>query len=290
MTPALADSYAYCQRLARREATNFYFSFIVLPRHKRRAMCALYAFLRHTDDLGDNGQPADQRRAAVDAWQAALRAALAGEYPHPILPAVADCVARFAIPPEYLLAVLDGVRMDINGRTYTTFAELSDYAYHVAGVVGLACIHIWGFRGQGAFEPARQCGLAFQLTNILRDLKEDAAAGRVYLPAEDLERFGYSRDELAASVHDGRLRALVRFEIARARGLYDQGAALADWLSRDGRAVFRAMWGTYRALLEEIGRRDGDVFTRRVQLSTWRKAGIAAKSLWNPPRLGWGLP
>ena len=280
MTVDLATSYRACERLTRRTATNFYYAFLVLPRAKRRSMCALYAFLRRTDDLGDNRQPTEVRRAALDAWRRSLSAALVGEFDDPLLPALADTVARYRIPAEYLQDCIDGVLMDLDRQTYATFEELTDYCYHVASVVGLACIHIWGFTGgEAALEPARRCGIAFQLTNILRDLQEDALVGRVYLPQDELRRFDYSADDLRAGVNDARFQSLMRFQIARAEQFYADAAQLSPQLSADGRSVYGAMTGIYRGLLDEIKRRDGDVFSGRVGLSTWRKLSIAGRWL-----------
>jgi 15-cis-phytoene synthase len=279
MNTTLAASYAHCQQVARRAARNFFYSFLVLPRAKRRAMYALYAFLRHTDDLGDNQQPLEVRRAALARWRDSLAAALRGQFDSPILPALADTVARCSIPPACLHAVIDGVAMDLEERTYETFDELRVYCEKVASAVGLACIHVWGFRDSAALEPARKLGIAFQLTNILRDLKEDADLGRVYLPLEDLRRFGYAREELTRGVRDARFGALMRFQIARAEQFYREGLQLERWLAADGQAALGAMAGIYRELLDEIKRRDGDVFSGRVSVSRWRKARIAARWL-----------
>jgi phytoene synthase len=275
----VAASYAECQALARRAAGNFYYSFLVLPKPKRRAMCALYAFLRHTDDLGDNDRPVAERRAALAAWRQSLDNALAGKFDSSLLPALADTVAKFGIPRQYLHEVLDGVEMDLDERVYETFGVLADYCYKVASAVGLCCIHIWGFRGAAALDLATPLGIAFQLTNILRDLKEDAELGRVYLPREDLRRFQYSADELARGVRDSRFAALMRFQIARAEDHYRRGAGLEQLLDRDSRPALRAMVGIYHGLLGEIKRRDGDVFSSRVRLSGWRKTRIALGSL-----------
>jgi len=276
MTTPLAASYAHCQQVARRAARNFFYSFLVLPRAKRRAMYALYAFLRHTDDLGDNQQPLEIRRAALARWRDSFTAALGGQFDSPLLPALADTVARYSIPPACLYAAIDGVSMDLDERTYETFDELCVYCEHVASSVGVACIYVWGFRDSAALEPARKLGIAFQLTNILRDLKEDADLGRVYLPLEDLRHFDYSREELSQGVGDARFRALMRFEIARAEQFYQEGLELERWLTPDGQSALGAMAGIYRELLDEIKRRDGDVFSDRVSVSPWRKARIAA--------------
>jgi len=276
----LKQSYALCQRLARKSASNFYFSFLLLPREKRRAMCALYAYLRHADDLGDN-EPGNNtaQRAALGQLRQELNQALDGSARDPILHALADTTARYNIPHEYLTAVLDGVEMDLTGRRYETFADLEEYCYRVASVVGLSCIHIWGFHGGEALEPARQCGVAFQLTNILRDLKEDTAHGRIYLPLEDLRRFGCSIKDLGLGVANGRLLSLIEFETARAQQFFHAAAALGPLLHRDGRRVFRAMMETYGALLRKIHSQPEDVFRRRIRVSGREKLFIAARAI-----------
>ena len=187
MTSLLSHSYTYCERLARREAKHFYPAFRLLPRPQRLAMCALYAFMRIADDLSDGpGTPAE-KRGPLEDWRRRFDRALEGQFTHPLHPALAHTIAAYAIPPEYLHAVLDGVCMDLEPVRYNTFAELYSYCYHVASAVGLACIHVWGFSHDEAKGPAEAAGIAFQMTNILRDLAEDASRGRVYLPGEDLE-------------------------------------------------------------------------------------------------------
>ena len=290
MNAALHSSYSYCRRLTRRTAGNFYYSFLVLPREKREAMSALYAFSRLTDDLGDNDQPVEVRRAALKDWRGALDRALDGAAEGRVLPALVDTLRRYGFSPSYLHDLIDGVEMDLNRTTYQTFDELRDYCHKVASAVGLCCIHIWGFTNDAAFEPARQCGLAFQLTNILRDLKEDAAEGRVYLPQEDLERFGYSAQDLRQGVCNDRFHDLMRFEIARAERFYQEAADLERWLEPDGKTVFGAMTAIYRGLLGEIKRLDGDVFGRRVRLSAWRKLRIAGRWLFVRPASLAGKP
>jgi phytoene synthase len=276
---SVESSYAHCRQLTRRTASNFYYSFLVLPRHKRWAMCALYAFARLTDDLGDNSLPEVERRQALADWRRSLDQALAGEFDNPIFPALADTVRRYRLPPDYLHDVIDGVEMDVDHEGFETFDSLCDYCSKVASAVGLCCIHIWGFNGSQALEPARVCGIAFQLTNILRDLKEDAALGRIYLPREDLRRFGYTADELRMGLGDERFKQLMRFEIDRTERLYDAAAGLEYWLEADGKTVFGVMNGIYRGLLDEIKRLDGDVFNHRVRLSAWRKLRIAGRWL-----------
>jgi squalene synthase HpnD len=281
----LEQSYRYCEGVARREAGNFFHAFQVLPRAQRRAMCALYAFLRLTDDLADEPGETAAKRAALAQWRLSLTAALAGEYRHPVFRALHHTVSRFGIPRVYLDEVLDGVESDLEPVRFATFAELYRYCYRVASAVGLACIHIWGFDDDRALLPAEQAGIALQLTNVLRDLPEDLRRGRVYLPADELARFGCDPERLRRGPDDPSFRAMMRFQVERARGYYDAAEGLMPHLSPAGRAVFQVMLRTYRGLLNEIERRDYDVFAGRVRLSAWRKAALVVQAL--PVRLGW---
>ncbi len=285
MNAALARSYRYCEDVARREAGNFYPAFLLLPPPKRRSMCALYTFMRIADDLSDEPAPTAQKRQRLAEWRASLRAALAGHCSHGSHSALRDTVVRYQIPPRYLEAVIDGVEMDLEPVAYRTFADLRNYCWHVASVVGLACIHVWGFHGTDAMRFAENAGIAFQLTNILRDLGEDAARGRVYLPQEELERFGYNAASLKQGVCDPAFRALMRFQIERARSYYRNGWRLIRRLSDAGQGVFLMMARTYRELLREIEMRDYDVFHERVRVPTWKKLLFAMSAL--TVRFGW---
>lgn len=288
----IAESYAFCHGVARRAGSSFYPCFMLLPRPKRRAMEALYAFMRHTDDLGDNPQPSDARRDAIHRWRASLDRALCGEPPAAprdsfedmALPALADTVRRFGIPPQYLHDVIDGVEMDLDDTSYETFDELREYCRRVASAVGLACIHIWGFRGSEAPRLAEQCGVAMQLTNILRDLKEDAERGRIYLPGEDFRRCGYSVEDLRRGIVGEPFRRLIALEAERARRLYHEGAELIDLLEPDGRKIFGMMMVVYHRLLERIECRADELLQGRVRLGRWQKLRIAARWLLLPPR------
>lgn len=300
----LEASYGWCRRTARRSRSNFYACFLGLPRAKRRATEVLYAFMRHTDDLADNAHSVELRRTALANWRAALQGAVKRQFDPPIrhqaphgpteapddpsggnlLPALADVVERFRIPVAYLSAVIDGVEMDLRKRRYETFEELRAYCERVASAVGLACIHVWGFRGREALEPARKSGIALQLTNILRDLKEDAAADRVYLPVEDLRQCGYSVDELKRGVEGERFCRLMELQIGRAERFYREGAELMRWLKPAGRRTFGMMMATYRSLLEKIKRRPADVLRCRVCLSRPEKLQIALRWTLLPPR------
>jgi len=280
VTVSPADSFAQCQQIAKK-AGNFYFSFLTLSRDQFRDMCALYAFMRLTDDLGDDTtRPVEERRIALEQWEQSLHAALEqGEFYHAVLPALADVVSRRLIPHEYLFAVIKGVRMDLDCNEFNTFADLQRYCYHVAGAVGLCCIHVWGFRDERAVAAAVNCGLALQLTNILRDLGEDIVDGRVYLPQEDLDRFGYLADDLRVHLRNEEFHALMQFEVARARTYYARAEELFDYLEPAGRPILRAMLDIYEGLLTELEHREYDVFSRRVSLSTWRKSWIALRSI-----------
>ncbi len=282
---ALARSQTYCERLARREAGNFYHAFRLLPADQRRAMCALYSFMRVADDLADGPGAAEDKRRPLADWGRRLDEALRGDYSHPLHPAFHDAIRRFGVPPAYLHAVIDGVEMDLDAVRYETFADLYPYCYRVASAVGLACIHIWGFAGEQAKVHAEAAGVAFQLTNILRDLGEDAGRGRVYLPREDLERFGYNEEGLRRGVRDDRFRALMRFEAERAAGYYRAAEPLAGLLRPAGRAVFLTMLRTYQGLVEAIVRRDYDVFSSRVRLGRLHKLYLAARAV--PMSWGW---
>lgn len=285
MSDPLAESFTHCQQLARRAASSFYLSFFLLPRAERQAMCALYAFLRRTDDLGDSHAPLPLRRQQLADWRRSLERAMAGQFDDPLLPALAATLARFGIRPRLLHEVIDGVEQDLDRSRIATFAELDQYCYRVAGTVGLACIRIWGCDDPQAEPLAIECGLAFQLTNILRDLKEDAARDRVYLPAEELARFDYSADELKAGVRDRRFSRLMQFQLDRADACYQRAAPLEALLPAPGRRTLRMMTATYRGLLDEIRRRDGDVFTRPVRFGRWRKLRLAMGGLCSCLRL-----
>ena len=266
MTNDLKGAYRYCEQLARASASSFFWSFRLLPREQRQAMCALYAFSRRTDDLADSDEPTETRRAQIDNWRCELQDALEDRGQSLLWQALHDTTVRFAIPGEYLLAIVDGVAMDLSPPCYETFEELNDYCYHVASAVGLACIHIFGFQDERAKNLAETCGVAFQLTNILRDLSEDAEHGRVYLPREELAQFDCHPEDFRRREVNSRVRGLVRFQIARAEQLYREAAPLAALLQPRGRRAFVLMFSTYRTLLAEIKRRDGDVFTRPVRL------------------------
>ena len=279
-----AASYRYCHQLTRRAAKNFYPSFLALPRGQRRGMEALYAYLRLTDDLADEPGDPGEKRAALVSWREQLHAAaVGGPFAHPAHPALADTIRQWGLPIRYLELVIDGVESDLRAVRLHTFDELYAYCYRVASAVGLACIHIWGFRDPAALKFAEAAGVACQLTNILRDLGEDRANGRVFLPAAEWTVWGCPPDEWAAG--NEKFRAFFRFQVDRARGYFMEGRRLGPLLTPAGRAVFSAIIGTYGDLLEEIARRDGNVFADRVRVPKWRKMTRLAAAF--PRRWGW---
>lgn len=281
MTHSLPESYAYCKALAQRTARNFYYSFLTLPADGFRDMCVLYAFMRVCDDISDDESlPVDTRLEQLRQWRGSLERALAGEgFDHVLFPALADVVARHQIPREYLEAVIDGVGMDLQPGGFETFEDLRRYCYHVAGAVGLCCIHIWGFRDERARDAAVDCGIAFQLTNILRDLGEDAGRDRVYLPREDLCRFGYTESDLRNHLRNGHFVELMRFQVDRARGYFSAAERLFDYLEPAGKPVLSAMIRIYGGLLAQIEHHNYDVFARQIRLPGWRKAMISLDTI-----------
>ena len=272
----LEKSYVWCESVARSQARNFYYSFLLLSKPQRRAMCAVYTFMRYCDDLSDDDGIPD-RTAAIARWRADLTAALAG-HPgdHTVWPAFIDAVTRYKIPHQYFYDMIDGVSSDLEARRIQTFEELYDYCYHVASVVGLTVIHIFGFESQDALLLAEKCGIAFQLTNILRDVREDAEKNRVYLPAEDLARFAVS---LPTFQPRERFLELMRFEALRARDYYRESAPLVGLIDPRSRASLRALIGIYSRLLDRIVASDYDVLARRVRVPTWEKLWLLMRSV-----------
>ena len=223
------------------------------------------------------------KRGGLARWRAALDAAVAGDVAgHPILPAFADTINRFQIPPRYFHDLISGAEMDLTVGNYATFERLREYCYRVAGTVGLTCLHVFGFDDPHAPELAEKLGIAFQLTNILRDVPKDYEIGRVYLPQEDLERFGVAPATLGTGPLTPALRDLFAFEAARARDFYREGVQLIPLVHSDARAALWALARIYSGLLNRIDDRDYDVFSQRVRLTTPEKTGILLRA-----RFGW---
>lgn len=286
-TPSqLAVAYSVCRGITRSRAKNFYYGFLVLPKGKRRALCAVYAFMRRCDDIADD--PAlslVERRQRLDVWLDAFHAAQAGHpTDDPILLALTDAQRRFAIPVGLLDALAYGTAMDVEETQepglqvqYRDFEDLERYCYNVASVVGLVCIRIFGYNDPAAEPLAEKIGLAFQLTNIIRDIKEDAALGRVYLPGKDLAQFNLSATEIAATPDPARIRPLLELEAQRAFANYKAADELIPLIAEDSQPALWVLVTIYRSLLEKIVRVNYDVFTRRVSLTVREKLTILAK-------------
>ncbi len=280
-------AYSVCKGITRTAAKNFYYAFLVLPRRKREALCAVYAFMRRCDDIADDASlPLAERRQKLDAWLDALHRAQQGQpTDDAILLALTDAQRRFSIPAGLLDELAHGTAMDLDESQsggeltvqYKTFEDLRQYCYRVASVVGLVCIHVFGYRDPAAEPLAERCGLAFQLTNIIRDVKEDASMGRIYLPEEDLVKFNLSASDLTTNQEAARIRPLLELEANRAREFYASGDALIPYVSEDSQPALWVLVNIYRRLLERIAEKQYDVFTAKVSLSTWEKLRILGK-------------
>ncbi len=291
----VAEAYQICRAIARKQAKNFYYAFVALPRAKRDAICAVYAFMRRADDLSDDeGLSIAERRLQLDAWFAAWReASVTGTTDDPVFLALSDAQKRFHISPRLLEQLVEGTTMDLHRQesftgppagsgydTYATFDDLYRYCYLVASVVGLVCIRIFGYADQRAEKLAEETGVAFQLTNILRDVREDAERHRIYLPCEDLQRFAVDTAELT-HLKGGRelpqsIRELLRFEAQRAASYYQSGKRLLPMITADSRPALWVLIAIYRRLLLRIERSNYDVFSSRVSLPTYEKLAILA--------------
>jgi len=274
----VAESYAYCTRIARTRAKNFYYSFVLLSTEQKNAMCAIYAFMRYCDDLSD--EPGASA-AAIERWRADLTDALAGkaDAASPLWPGFQDAVRRYKIPKQYFYEMIDGVLSDLEPRRIRTFDELYQYCYRVASVVGMTIIHIFGFDSPGALPLAEKCGIAFQLTNILRDVREDAALDRIYLPEEDLERFGVTAEDLRQGRQTDAFARMMDFEAARARRYYDESRPLLGLVHKGSRSSLWALITIYSNLLDRIRKSNYDVLSRRIRLSTFEKSFIVLRAM-----------
>lgn len=281
---AVESSYRYCRELARSAARNFYYGFVLLPSAKRDALCALYAFMRGIDDISDEPGSIELKRQRLQAQRAELDRILAGgKINEPAWPALRDTVNHFSIPTRYLHDLITGAEMDLSVADYGTFDELRRYCYHVAGAVGLCCLYVFGFRDPQAPEFAEKMGIAFQLTNILRDVREDLAMGRVYLPREDFAKFGCEVRQFGENSATARALEMLRFETARASDFYREGWKLLPLVSADSRAALWAMARIYSGILHKIERRGIQVLSgERARLSTAEKVWIVFRA-----KIGW---
>lgn len=288
--PALEDAYAACRAIAKREAKNFYYSFVALPSARRNAICAIYAFMRKADDLSDDeSYSRDERRRQLDTWLAEWHhARQGGQTSDPVFVAVRDAAERFNIPFSLLDELVAGTTMDLEARsdavpdTYATFADLYRYCYLVASVVGLVCIRIFGYSDPRAEKLAEETGIAFQLTNILRDVKEDAERRRIYLPLEDLAAHGVTIDQFVHRTGQGisaAERDLLRSIASRAEAYYKSAQQLLPLIDAESRPALWVLVSIYHQLLKRIEKADYDVFTERASVPTLQKLSILSIGL-----------
>jgi phytoene synthase len=290
----IAVAFSVCRGITRAAARNFYYAFLVLPKAKRQALSAVYAFMRRCDDIADDeGVPVSERRRILSAWLDSFHRAQAGQATDdPVLLALTEAQRRFAIPGELLDQLAHGTAMDLQDEIdpnipatrerelrYRTFDDLYLYCYRVASVVGLVCIRIFGYENPAAEPLAEKLGQAFQLTNIIRDIKEDAAVGRIYLPEEDFVRFGISPYELHSPPNASRFAPLLKMEADRAREYYKAADELIPLIEEDSQPALWVLVAIYRKLLEKIASYNYDVFHGRISLSTSEKLGILGKGL-----------
>lgn len=293
MTEAITldRAYATCRAIAKREAKNFYYAFVALPEPRRNAICAIYAFMRKADDLSDDESISrEQRLVNLEQWQAAWRSASeTGATQDPVFLAVRDATQRYSIPLSLLDELIAGTTSDLKANpgdapdTYATFADLYRYCYLVASVVGLVCIRIFGYTDPAAEKLAEETGVAFQLTNILRDVAEDAERGRVYLPLEDLARHNVTLDTILhrkkGAPPSANERALLADIGRRAEAYYSSADKLLPLIDRESRPAMWVLVSIYHALLRRIERADYDVFSHRAGVPTVQKVGILATGM-----------
>jgi squalene synthase HpnC len=293
---SVAESYEECHRIARAAHSNFYYAFFLLPKPKRDALAALYAFMRLIDDVSDEGAGLAAKQRGLAKWRAALDQAVTGqeqifdgnaamsspaktlEGAEEILPALVDTMRRYNMPSRYLHDLISGAEMDLTVQSYPTFDRLREYCYRVAGTVGLTCTHVFGFTEARALDLAEKLGLAFQLTNIIRDVHEDYRLGRVYLPEEDLARYGVSPADFGRGEATLGIREMLRFESERAWQLYEEGSALLGLVGADSRGALWLLVHTYSALLGRIEALDFAVFGEKIRLTKAEKMMFIAKA------------
>ena len=274
----LESAYEACRTITRREAKNFYYAFLTLPAAKRRAIYAAYAFCRHCDDSVDDETSTDAKLKALSDLQTSLDSTYSGNASSPVYVALADVARNYDIPQHYFQEIILGVESDLVKDRFQNFAELKEYCYRVASVVGLICLQIFGYEDDDAKEYAVDLGLAMQLTNIIRDVREDLDMGRVYLPQDEMARFGYSEEDLKEGVRNQAFHDLMKFQAKRAREYFDRGFKLLPYLSRRSRACPAVLGALYSKVLDRIEESDYDVLDSRVSLSKAEKIGITAKT------------
>ena len=273
-----------CRDITRRSATSFYYAFKTLPRKKARAFEIIYAFMRISDDLSDDESVTD-RLASLEEWREHLTQALGGNtQTHPIMPALVDVVEEFSIPHEYLHELIDGTVQDLSVTRFEDFEALFDYCYKVASIVGLVSLRLFCLKDpqesnwRKAESLAIDCGQGFQLTNILRDIKEDLERDRIYLPQVDLNRFNISESDLKAHIYDDRFLAFMKFQCDRAEDYYRKSEELLSMVERDARPCLATMRGIYHGILTRIVAAKYDIWSKRARVPLGAKLGIAARA------------
>jgi len=269
------DPHAYCQNKAAQSGSSFYYSFLFLPEERRRAITALYAFCREVDDVVDDCSDPATARATLAWWRQELAAAFHGTPQHPVARALAEVAPRFNLAEARLAEIINGMQMDLEYNRYPSFEVLRQYCHRVAGMVGLLSAEIFGFEDPRTLEYAADLGLAFQLTNIIRDVGEDARRDRIYLPLDEIESHGVSVADISASRETESFRRLIEFQIERALGYYRDAFAKLPAIDRRTQRAGIVMAAIYRALLDEIQRDGCRVLTRRNSLTPVRKLWIA---------------
>ena len=293
MSDQLSHAYAVCRGISRRAAKNFYYGFMVLPSEKRNALSAVYAFMRHADDISDEpGVDPQLKRQKLNEWLEAAKTVFSGKATDdPVLMALGDAQKKFKIPAELFEKLVYGTSLDLDippasaeapAILCDTFEDLKQYCYYVASVVGLVCIRIFGYQDGKAEFLAEDCGLAFQLTNIIRDIKEDASMGRIYIPAEDLVRSNLTAANFSSSVLQNpaqvqQLRPALEYEAERARKYYESAKWLMELIDEDSRAALWVLVEIYSRLLQKITDRNYDVLTERVRLTLWEKLKVLSR-------------
>lgn len=279
MASELDKAYEYCQQIARSKARNFYYAFRTLPSRKRRAIHAVYAFCRVCDDIADEERPLDEKRRLLAQTRDKLAWGRDGAAPDPVFTALKDTADTFDIPARLLEEVIDGVEMDLTQDRYQSFEDLKGYCYKVASAVGLICIEVFGYTDSRAKWYAVDLGIGMQLTNILRDMKEDAQLGRIYLPLDDLDSFGYAESDLVEGKVNDAFRDLMAHQVRRARSYLASGRRLMPLVSPEARACPAVLVGVYSSILDHIEASGFDVYRERIGLSTSEKILLMAR-LW----------
>lgn len=279
MATELDQAYDHCQRIAKEHARNFYYAFRTLPSKKRRAIYAAYAFCRYCDDVADEELASDEKNRLFAELRHDLAESRSGNSDGPVLQALQDASQAFGIPYEYYEEVIEGVEMDLVKTRFADFEELKAYCYKVASVVGLICIEVFGYEDQNAREYAVDLGIAMQITNILRDVREDAERDRIYLPQDDMAMFGYSERELMEGVVNDAFRNLMAYQVQRARRYFESGKRLFPLLPSESRACPMMLHAVYSGVLDRIEESGYNVFERRIGLSKPEKLLMLAR-LW----------